>query len=114
VAATVLAAARDALLGALAFEAVPFGRAVHLSGIYQVLQEVEGVASVDVDLLHFKQRDPAFLATRGATADAVQGALRVFPARPLPGPPPVVLPAEQAYVEVPSQDVVLTTTGGLA
>jgi hypothetical protein len=113
VAEEVAAAARTQLLAALSFEALPFGGAVHLSDTYAVLQEVPGVLAVDVNRLHFKNQDPAFLDERGADTSPVQGRLRVFPARPRQGTPPVVEPAELAWLEVPSQDVNLTTIGGL-
>lgn len=113
VAATVEAAARATLLKALSFETLAFGQSLHLSGIYRRLQEVDGVVWVDIDLFHFKDRSPAHLATRGADADPVQEHLRIYPARPNPNPSPLVLPAEQACIEVPTQDITILTSGGL-
>jgi predicted phage baseplate assembly protein len=114
VAAKVAAAARDALLGALSFETLRFGQPVALSQIYAVLQQVAGVDSVDIDLFSFKDQTPAFLTSRGATADPLQRSLRIFAARPNPDPPPPsVLPAEIAEVEEPATDVQLSTSGGL-
>jgi hypothetical protein len=113
VAADVATAARLALLQALSFEVLQFGQPVHLSDVYRVLQEVPGVVWVDIDLLHFKDRSPAQLAVRGATDEPVQGHLRLYPARANPNPPPLVLPAEQAWIEVPTQDITLVTSGGL-
>jgi hypothetical protein len=111
--ADVLAAARAAIEGALAFDAVAFGASMNLSDVYRVLQDVPGVMSVDVDRLHFRRRDAAFLAERGATADAVQGRLVIFAARsPAPGGT-LVRPAELARLEVPAQDVTLRAVGGL-
>ena len=49
----------------------------------------------------------------GEAPDAPQPHLRIFAARALAGPPPVVLPAEQAYVEVEADDLKLTAIGGL-
>ena len=85
---------------------------VVLSEVYRVLQEVPGVGSVDIDRLQFKDQTPAFLASRGATADPVQRSLRIFAARPDPASP-AVLPAELAVVEAPATDIELTTAGGL-
>jgi uncharacterized phage protein gp47/JayE len=75
--ADVQEAAHEALLDHLAFDNRDLGQAVHLSDIYDVLQEVEGVVSVDVDRLQFK--DLADRASHGATADPVQGRLRLEP-----------------------------------
>jgi predicted phage baseplate assembly protein len=116
----VLAAARQAVLAALSFEALELGQAVHLSDLYRVLQDVPGVVFVDVDRLQLKKpqgmSDAAFLvdlAARGATflpggAPApVQGHLRVFAARPDPAAPGGVLPAELAAIQSPADDLLL-------
>lgn len=113
VAAIVEAAARAALLNALSFERLDFGQPLHLSDLYRILQDVDGITWVDIDLFHFKDRSPAHLAARGATTDAVQQHLRIYPARPNPKPPPLVLPAEQAWIEAPTQDITIVTVGGL-
>jgi hypothetical protein len=39
--------------------------------------------------------------------------LRIYPARPAANGPPWVLAAEQATIEVPAEDIVLLTSGGL-
>lgn len=102
--ADVLAAARAALLGALAFDALELGRSVALSDVFRTLQDVTGVRSVDVDELSFKSATD--LAARGVTflADGspapVQARLHVFP-------------AELATVESPPHDVTVAATGGL-
>jgi Baseplate J-like protein len=125
-------AAQQALLAYFAFERVGFAQPIHLSDIYRVLQEVAGVVSVDINTLHFKGYDgwtADQLAARGATNEPVQGHLRLFAARPRPGPTspvdpaviacfgsnplPAVLPAEQAYIQTEASDVALTATGGL-
>jgi hypothetical protein len=129
---TVVKAARRALLGFFAFEAMDFARPVHLSQIYSVLQDVTGVAAVTLKTLHFKGYDTwtaAQLASRGAIAAPLQPHLRLFAARPSAGsaaldptvaacfgagPVPAVLPAEQAFIQVPDQDLILTPTGGLS
>jgi hypothetical protein len=107
-------AARTALLRALSFETLAFGQSLHLSDIYAILQGVAGIVAVDIDLFHFKDRSAAHLAERGADTTPVQPHLRIYPARPNPGASPVVIPAEQAWIEAPSQDIVLVTSGGLA
>jgi uncharacterized phage protein gp47/JayE len=114
VAAEVEAAARAGLLAELSFEAMDFGQPIHLSDIYRILQEVQGVEWVDIDRLHFKVQTPEYLADRGATAAAVQGHLRISRARPHPAPPPLVQPAEQAWNEMPARDLILRTSGGLS
>ena len=142
------AAARQALLNYFAFEQMAFAQPIHLSDIYRLLQDVTGVAAVDIDTLHFKGYSgwsANQLATRDATNADVQSHLRMFPARarssvlakqknilliaPKPqwvvtdpvvqasyskGPLPAILPAEQAFIESASDDIVLTATGGLA
>jgi uncharacterized phage protein gp47/JayE len=111
---SVAAAARAALLTALSFDTLGFGEPLALSEIYKVLQEVPGVDSVDIDLFQFKDQTPAFLTTRGATSDPVQRSLRIFDARPNPDPPPPeVIPAEIGFVETPSVDIRIVTSGGL-
>jgi hypothetical protein len=107
VAAAVAAAARQALLAAWSFDALAFAQSLHLSDAYRVLQQVEGVLSVDVTLFQFK--DPA----RRVSPDPVQPFLRIFAARSDAGPPPVVRPAEQAQLEDPARDLTLVVSGGL-
>ncbi|MFV2054107.1 hypothetical protein [Aliiroseovarius sp. YM-037] len=128
----VIAAARDAMTTAFAFEGVGIGRPVHLSDAFAVLQGVAGVQAVDIDLLHLKDHadlSGAERAVRSVTADPVQPHIRLYPARPtpddatkidryqsdayLPGPPPVVLPAEQAYIADPAFDLSLTVVEAL-
>ena len=125
-------AALQALSAYFAFERVGLAQPIHLSDIYRVLQDVAGVVSVDINTLHFKGHDgwtAEQLAARGATDQPVQGHLRLFAARPRPGPTspvdpaviacfgpnplPAVLPAEQAYIQTEASDVALTATGGL-
>ena len=128
----VLKAARAALLDYFTFERMAFARPIHLSDIYSVLQNSRGVVSVDIDVLHLKGYSdwtPTQRAARGVTAAAVQEHLRIFEARPHAGmasivdpvvltcfasrPIPEVLPAEQAFIEVETDDLLLTATGGL-
>lgn len=113
VASKVGAAARQALLSALSFDSLRFGQPVSLSDIYAVLQQVEGVSSVDIDQFQFKDQSAAFLAARGATSAPVQRTLRIFSARPNTMPMPPALPAELAFVESPADDIKLVTSGGL-
>lgn len=122
----VLDAARAAVLRELSFGARSLGQPVHLSDIFRVLQENEGVVFVDVDELMFKRppdiSDAAFQAylnergvelLPGGDARPVQPHLRIFPARPDSANFGQVLPAELAFVESPAQDIVVNATGGL-
>jgi hypothetical protein len=93
VVADVQKAAQEALVASLAFEHVQLGQAVHLSDVFAVVQAVAGVAACDVDKLEFK--DPADRTSHGASADAVQPRLRIFPGE---------LPA----LEDPAGDAVIT------
>lgn len=113
VASVVEESARTSLLDALSFDKLQFGQPVVLSEIYSVLQGVEGVDSVDIDRLHFRNQNLLFLLSRGATLAPVQRSLRVHGARPNPSPPPLVIPAELAFIESPADDIQLLTDGGL-
>jgi hypothetical protein len=112
--ANVLATARAALLASLAFDSLDFAQSINLSDIYRVLQQVPGVAWVDVETLDFKSQDAVFRTEHGATAGQPQPHLRILPARAVKGLPLRVLPAELAAVDVPSQDVVLRASGGVS
>lgn len=113
VASKVADAAKAALLSAFSFESLRFGQPLALSEVYAVLQQVEGIDSVDIDLFQFKNQSAAFLAARGATSDPVQRSLRIFSARPNSIPWPPALPAELAAVETPAEDIQIITSGGL-
>ena len=111
----VAAAARQAVIDALDFDTMALGQAVHLSDLYRVLQEVPGVVFVDIDRLQFKRPSGMpgtvfllYLLRRGATKMPVQHRLRIFPARPDPKQPGVVLPAELAALESPDEDLEIT------
>jgi hypothetical protein len=125
-------AARAALLDAFAPESIGIGQPVHLSGVYAILQGVAGIRAADIDLLHLKHHSelsPDERAVRSVTMAAVQTHIRLYAARPLPadagdidryqraafepGPPPVVLPAEQAFIADGAHDVTLTVVGAL-
>jgi hypothetical protein len=110
VTSAVLKAARESLTAALGFEAMEFGQAVHLSDMYRILQSVAGVEYIDIDMLHFKDRSASNLNDRGVDSDPVQEHLRIFPARIVSGR---VIAAEQAWIEVPTQDLTLLASGGL-
>ena len=106
--------AHEVLLKHLSFEALEFGETIYLSDIYRVLQDVDGVTSLDINLFHFKDQSSDYLAERGANTASVQQYLRIFPARPMPNEPNCVRPAEQAWIEVPSEDIRIQTEGGLS
>jgi predicted phage baseplate assembly protein len=120
----VLAAARQAVLEALSFDAMSLGQAVNLSDMYRVIQDVPGVRFVDIDRFLFKLSSfGGFWAVlvelwrRGAlgpgwTVDPVQSRLHIFAARPDPAHPGSVLPAELAAVEQPDEDVTLELREG--
>jgi hypothetical protein len=123
----VLAAARAAVLDELSFDTRRLGQPVHLSDIFRVLQENDGVVFVDIDVLMFKRpagmtSDTAYhtyLTDRGVeflpggVARPVQPHLRIFPARPDAASFGKILPAELAFVESAAQDVLVNATGGL-
>jgi hypothetical protein len=114
VTAQVLAAARSALLDALSFDVRRFAQPVYLSDVFSVLQGVAGVVAADVARLDLKNPDAAFRAAHGVddTLGQPQPHLLTLPARP-GGTSSIVLPAELAQVEVPDQDVILHSSGGL-
>jgi hypothetical protein len=94
---TIEGAVRDAVLDYFAFDNRDLGQPVHLSDLYRVAHDVEGVLGVDVNALQYKRS--ADQTAHGATADEVQEHL------PL-------LPHELAAVTAPQND--LTLTFGLA
>jgi hypothetical protein len=87
---------------------------VFLSDLYRVLQEVDGVLSVDIDSLDLKSSDAGFRAAHGLddTLPQPQPRLLMLPARP-GGAVGQLLAAELAVVESPAQDVLLTASGGI-
>ena len=105
-------AARAALLDALSFDAQELGRALGLSDVVRILQDVSGVAFVDVDELGFA--DPVEAEARRLEPGPVQPRLLVFPARPDDSVAGGVRPAEVARLALPTQDATLTASGGLA
>jgi hypothetical protein len=115
--ADVLPAVRAAVLAALDFDAVSLGTPLHLSDLYRVVQDVPGVLAADIDVLQPKRpadRDrPNADRLEDGTPAPLQTHVRVFPARPDPAHPGVVLPAELASIEDVARDVVLTGTGGI-
>jgi hypothetical protein len=124
-------AARAALLDVFAFDAMPLAYAAHASSIYAALQEVRGVAAVDLDVFQLKgyaDLTPAERAIRSVTAAPLQAHIRVFPARAAPplaqidrysragfegSVPPAVLAAEQLYIADPAEDVDLIVVEAL-
>jgi hypothetical protein len=112
----VVASVRTAVLAALSFDALDLGTAVHLSEVYRVIQDVDGVVAADLDELQPKRpadRDrPNVDRMADGTPAPLQPHVRVLPARPDPLHPGTVLPAELATIEDPARDVTLTGTGG--
>lgn len=126
----VLQNARAKLLAFFDFNAMPLGQAIFSSEIYATLQSATGVLAVDVDVFQLKgyqDLTPIERAVRAVDAGPLQPHIRIFPARPTPppgqidrfaragfdGPPPPVLAAEQAYIDEPAEDVVLTVVEAL-
>ncbi len=85
---------------ALSFDRAPLGTPVHLSDVYRVIQDVDGVLASDIDELQAKR--PADRNRPGAdrlpdgTPAPLQAHLRIFPARPSPPPSTAVEPPERA------------------
>ncbi|MGR7026157.1 putative baseplate assembly protein [Geodermatophilus sp. URMC 62] len=106
-------AARTALLEALSFERREFAAPLHLSDVYSILQDIEGVQAVDIDRLDLKSSDPAFRSAHGVDDSRPQphARLLMLPAR-WGGGSGVVLPAELPRIEVPALDVTLRAIGG--
>jgi hypothetical protein len=102
------------LLYALAFDQRRFAQPVHLSDVFRILQNVLGVAGVDVNTLDLKDSSASSRREHGidTSLGPLQSHLRMLPARPS-GAAGGVLPAELATVEVPAQDVTLRASGGL-
>jgi hypothetical protein len=112
----VAAAALEAALAALDFDAVDLGTTIHLSDIYRVIQDVPGVIAVDVDELQPKRpadrsRPNIDLLPDGVTPSPLQPHVRVFSARPDPAAVGAVLPAELAVVEDAARDVTVVAAG---
>jgi hypothetical protein len=125
-----LADARSKLLALFAFDAMPLGAAVFSSEIYATLQSATGVVAVDIDVFQLKGYQDLTATERKVRAidtGALQPHIRIFPARPTPpiglidrfakagfdGAPPPVLAAEQAFIEAPASDLVLTSVEAL-
>ena len=122
--------ARTKLLALFSFDAMPLGAAVFASAIYATLQSATGIVAADIDVFQLKNyQDLTAIerAVRAVDAAPLQPHIRIFPARPTPplalidrfaragfeGAPPAVLAAEQAYIERPETDVVLTAVEAL-
>lgn len=123
--------ARAKMLALFAFDAMPLGTAVFASEIYATLQGATGVLAADVDvfqLKHYQNLTATERSVRAIDAGPLQPHIRIFPARPAPplalidrfaragfegATPPPVLAAEQAYIEKPAADLVLTAVEAL-
>jgi uncharacterized phage protein gp47/JayE len=117
----VVGTANQAMVDALSFDSLDLAESIHLSQIYAILQKVPGVTGADVTRLGFKQpagmtagKFQAYLDSRGVTrlgdgtVVPVQDFLRIFPAHPDTANVGQVIPAEVAWVDTPSQDVLIT------
>jgi hypothetical protein len=118
--------ARARLLAHFAFDAMPLGAALFASEIYATLQAASGVVAVDIDVFQLKNYTdltPVERAIRAVDAGPLQPHIRIFAARPAPplaqidrfaragftgSTPPAVLAAEQAFIEEPAADLILT------
>ena len=115
--AEVLAAVEAAVRDALSFDRALLGTPVHLSDVYRVIQDVDGVLASDIDELQAKR--PADRNRPGAdrlpdgTPAPVQAHLQVERAQPDPARPGRIIAAELAVLERPARDVSLSATGGL-
>jgi predicted phage baseplate assembly protein len=72
----VKADAEAALSDYFEFDNLDLGQAIHLSDLYRVLQQVEGVVAVDVNRLQFKKI--ADRTSHGATSKPVEAHLAIF------------------------------------
>jgi hypothetical protein len=127
---SMVADARAKMLAFFAFDKRPLGEAVFVSDIYATLQSATGVIAADIDLFQLKHHQDLTAVERGlraVTAAPLQPHIRIFPARPAPplaqidrfaragfkGAVPTVLSAEQAFIENPAVDLVLTAVEAL-
>jgi uncharacterized phage protein gp47/JayE len=76
VAKDVQTSAEKALQDYFAFDNLKLGQPIHLSDIFQVLQDVKGVVAVDVDYLNFVQEQVR--KEHGSSESPVQSRLRIF------------------------------------
>jgi hypothetical protein len=106
------AAVRSALVSGLSFEALAFGQDIATSDIYALVQAVAGVRSSIVLSLDLKSGDPDIRADHGLGAGPGER-IRVMPAHPDPDTFGLIIPAEQAWLEIPDQDIRLEIRGGL-
>ncbi|QPJ62397.1 MAG: hypothetical protein G3M70_11160 [Candidatus Nitronauta litoralis] len=128
----VLESARQKALDLFSFENMLLGKSIHASQMYASLQSVQGAAAVDIDVFHLKDYEdltPIEMKVRGVSADSLQNHILIFPARPTPSDsnqidryakngfegntPPPVLPAEQAYLEDPENDLIISVVESL-
>ena len=93
VADDVLAAVQSAVNSYFAFDNQQFGKPVHLSNVYAVIQGVSGVTGADITLLQYKHAADA--VAHGASSDSVQIHLRIDG-------------AELATLEDPASDALIT------
>jgi predicted phage baseplate assembly protein len=115
--ADVLAAVQAAVQDALSFDNALLGTPLHLSDVYRVIQDVDGVLASDIDELQAKR--PAARDRPGAdrlpdgTPAPTQAHLQVERAQPDPARPGRIVAAELAVLETPARDLSISATGGL-
>jgi hypothetical protein len=113
----VLAAVEAAVRDAVSFDRALLGTPVHLSDLYRVIQDVDGVLASDIVELQAKRppdrNRPGADRLPDGTPAPVQAHLQVERAQPDPSRPGRIVPAELPVLESPAHDVTLTATGGL-
>ncbi len=128
----VLESARQKALEMFSFENMQLGKSIHVSQMYASIQSVTGAAAVDIDVFHLKDYEdltPTEMAVRAVNTDKLQNHILIFPARPTPADPtqidryakngfegdtpPPVLPAEQAYLGDPENDLIISVVESL-
>lgn len=113
----VQAAVLTAVNDALSFERAQLGTPVHLSDLYRVIQDVDGVLAADVDELQAKRpidRDrPGADRRPDGTPAPAQAHLQVQRAQPDAAATGRVVPGELAIIESLARDVTVVATGGL-
>jgi hypothetical protein len=111
--ADVVAAVRASVGAGLSFEGLSFGQTVAVSDVYALVHAVAGVRSAIVQSLDLKTSDALVRAAHGLGPGPGER-IRIRPASASRTAPGDVEAAEQAWLELPAQDLRLAATGGLA